>query len=66
MVAVALQAALGLLVAVLPGPTHGPVFIHQTQQIGTEALQQGDVFHSFTLPTAQRRGNGIGCALAWR
>ena len=65
-VAIALQAALGLLVAVLPGSPHGPVFIDQPQQIGAETLQQGGVLHPFTLTTAQRRRNCIGCAAALR
>ena len=37
MVAIALQPALGLLGAVLPGATHRPVLIHQTKQVGADA-----------------------------
>ena len=58
MVAVALQPALGLLGAVLPGSTHGPVLIHQTKQVSADTPEQGNLFHPFKLATAAQDGNG--------
>ncbi len=57
MIAIALQPALGLIGAVLPGTTHGPVLIHQTEQVGADAPEQGCLFHAFKLATAQQACN---------
>ena len=57
MIAIALQSALGLLGAVLPGTTHGPVLIHQTEQVGADAPEQGSLFHAFKLATALQACN---------
>ena len=57
MVAIALQPALGLLGAVLPGTTHGPVLIHQTEQVGADAPKHGCLFHPFKLATEQQACN---------
>ena len=57
MVAIALQPALGLIGAVLPGTTHGPVLIHQTEQVGANAPEKRCLFHAFKLATAQQACN---------
>ena len=57
MVAIALQAALRFLGAVLPGTTHGPVLIHQPKQVGADAPEQGSLFHVFKLATALQARN---------
>ena len=51
-IAIALQPALGLLGAVLPGTTHRPVLIHQAEQVGADAPEQGSLFHPFKLARA--------------
>ena len=56
-IAIALQAALGLLGAVLPGTTHGPVLIDQSEQVGADAPEQGSLFHAFKLATAPQACN---------
>ena len=57
MVAIALKPALGLLGAVLPGTTHRPVFIHQPEQVGADAPEQGSLFHAFKLAGAPQARN---------
>ena len=57
MVAIALKPALGLLGAVLPRTTHGPVLIHQAKQVGADAPEQGRLFHAFKLATAPQACN---------
>ena len=57
MVAIALKPALGLLGAVLPGTTHGPVLIHQAEQVGADAPEQGSLFHAFKLAGASQARN---------
>ena len=56
-IAIALQPALGLLGAVLPGTTHGPVLIDQAEQVGADAPEQGSLFHHHKLATAMQGGN---------
>ena len=56
-IAIALQPALGLLGAVVPGTTHGPVLIHQPEQVGANAPEQGSLFHAFKLATAPQACN---------
>ena len=57
MVAITLQPALGLLGAVLPGTTHGPVLIHQTEQVSADAPEQGSLFHPVKLATTPQACN---------
>ena len=57
MVAIALQPALGFFCSVLPRATHGPVLIHQTQQVGADAPEQRSLFHPFKLATAPQACN---------
>ena len=59
-VAIALQPTLGLLGAVLPGTPHGPVLIHQTEQVGADAPEQGSLFHAFKLASAPQACNQTG------
>ena len=57
MVAIALQPALGFFCSVLPRATHGPVLIHQTEQVSADAPEQGNLFHRFRLATGPQACN---------
>ena len=57
MLAIALQPALGLLGAVLPGTTHSPILIHQPEQISADAPEQRSLFHALTLARAVQDRN---------
>ena len=57
MFAIALKPALGLLGAVLPGTPHRPVLIHQAEQVGADAPEQGSLFHAIKLATAPQACN---------
>ena len=56
--AITVQFALGLSIAVVPWPAHGPVLVHQSQERSSPAAQQKSHVHGFKLARRLRDGKG--------